>query len=187
MPIRRGEFILARNYCAKPARSKWFMKTCIRAVGEIRQLGNFADHATCPKRSIVSRSRGSGRRSAPHHAPAIPRRAARQASAACDSPCPVNCAPPQYRQFEFHHHVEHELFLVDRPSTPPAPSTISQSLIKLLGMLIRPRSISTPAQRAARSGETGGTNCKLHLAFRSVPIPASRMTVTRSEPSRVPV
>src|SRR6266446_3224168 len=64
-------------------------------------------------------------------------------------------------------------------STPPAPSTISQSLIKLLGMLIRPRSISTPAQRAAKSGETGGTNLYTSSRVRSVPIPASRMTVTR--------
>src|SRR5271156_1853400 len=42
-------------------------------------------------------------------------------------------------------------------STPPTPSITSQSLIKLVGKLMRDKSISTPAQRAARSGETGGT------------------------------
>src|SRR6266576_6753687 len=42
-------------------------------------------------------------------------------------------------------------------------------------------------QRAARSGETGGTNLYTSSSVRSAPIPASLMTVTRSEPSRVPV
>src|SRR5204863_522036 len=53
--------------------------------------------------------------------------------------------------------------------------------------LMRPRSISVPAQRAARSGDTGGTNLYTSSRVRSVPIPASRITDTRSDPSSVPV
>ncbi len=61
-------------------------------------------------------------------------------------------------QLEFDHHIQHELFLIDWDQHAANPSMTSQSFSKLVGMLIRPRSISTPAQRAARSGETGGTN-----------------------------
>src|SRR5205823_1694605 len=66
-------------------------------------------------------------------------------------------------------------FWLTGTSTPPAPSTINQSLIKLLGMLIRPRSISTPAQRAARSGETGGTNL---YTSSSRSLPAATLSAT---------
>src|ERR1700704_6562979 len=60
-------------------------------------------------------------------------------------------------------------------STPPTPSITTQSLLKLLGELIRPSSISVPAQRAARSGDTGGTNLYTSSMVRSVPMPASRI------------
>src|SRR6267378_3802284 len=90
-------------------------------------------------------------------------------------------------KFELHHHVQHELFGIDRYQTATAPSTTSQSFRRLGGNVMRFKSISTPAQRAARSGETGGTNLYISSSVRSVPMPARRITVTRSEPSRVPV
>src|SRR5208283_1773546 len=144
----------------KAERSKWFRNTCISAVRwRFGSLGISPITRTCPNFSMVSRF---SRFCSP-----INTTPCTGNSAACSAASVNNVwltVPTLLRaaritgSLNFTIMSSMNCLALMGTSTPPAPSTISQSFIRLVGRFSRLSSISTPAQRAARSGDTGGTN-----------------------------
>jgi len=63
-----------------------------------------------------------------------------------------------HRQLEFYHHVQHELLGIDGHQHA-AGALHYQPVVHQAGRKVQPVEIDLdPAQRAARSGKTGGTN-----------------------------
>jgi len=155
------------------------MKTASRRSDGDSAAGHFPDHPTCPKRSIVFTILPvliADQHNAVHRQF---RRMKRCSVTACDLRCRARSAPPNHPGNLNFTSGPHELLLIDGTSTPPAPSTISQSLIQTAGHTDAPEVNLNPRPPRRQVRETGGTICTPSSAFGSVPIPASR------SPSRV--